>query len=102
ANVTWRIGPLIYVFTGPEMHRWHHALDPGRRECNYGNNFSIFDWMFGTASLPRERPARFGIEDPAYPQDDLVGQFLYAFRRAPAAGVTGRSGAAPRGARSPS
>ncbi|HEV8438167.1 MAG TPA: sterol desaturase family protein [Methylomirabilota bacterium] len=81
ANVRWRIGPLIYLFVGPEMHRWHHSTDRARRECNYGNNFSIFDWLFGTAYLSREEPTRFGVDDPAYPEATLVGQFLYAFRR---------------------
>lgn len=84
ANVRWRIGPLIYVFVGPEMHRWHHAMDQTRRECNFGNNFSIFDWIFGTAYLPREEPARFGVDDPAYPVGNLVAQFFYAFRPASA------------------
>lgn len=80
SNVKWRIGPLIYVFVGPEMHRWHHAMDRDRRECNYGNNFSIFDWLFGTAYLTREEPARFGVDSPAYPEGNLVKQFFYAFR----------------------
>jgi sterol desaturase/sphingolipid hydroxylase (fatty acid hydroxylase superfamily) len=80
SNVRCRIGLLIYVFVGPEMHRWHHAVDRERRECNYGNNFSIFDWIFGTAYLSREEPARFGVDDPAYPEGDLFKQFLYAFR----------------------
>lgn len=80
SNVRWRLGPLIYVFVGPEMHHWHHALDKKRRECNYGNNFSIFDWLFGTAYLGREEPQRFGVDDTAYPLGNIVGQFFYAFR----------------------
>lgn len=82
ANVRWRLGPLIYVFVGPEMHRWHHALDRDRRECNYGNNLSIFDWMFGTAYVGRDEPTGFGVDDPAYPVGNLVRQFFYAFRPA--------------------
>jgi sterol desaturase/sphingolipid hydroxylase (fatty acid hydroxylase superfamily) len=81
ANVTWRLGPLIYVFMGPEMHRWHHSLDHERRDSNFGNNFSFLDWIFGTAYLSRELPTEFGVDDPAYPVGDLVRQFTYAFRR---------------------
>jgi sterol desaturase/sphingolipid hydroxylase (fatty acid hydroxylase superfamily) len=80
ANVDWRIGPLIYVFMGPEMHRWHHSTDRARRDSNFGNNFSIFDWLFGTAFLTRERPASFGVDDPHYPVESLFRQFFYAFR----------------------
>jgi sterol desaturase/sphingolipid hydroxylase (fatty acid hydroxylase superfamily) len=82
ANVKWRLGPLIYVFVGPEMHRWHHALDLDRRDCNFGNNLSIFDWMFGTAYVGRDEPTGFGVDDPAYPVENLVRQFFYAFRPA--------------------
>ncbi len=80
ANLRWRIGPLIYVFVGPEMHRWHHSDDPSRNHCNFGNNLSIFDWLFGTAYLTDEEPASFGVDDPDYPLGDIVAQFAYAFR----------------------
>jgi sterol desaturase/sphingolipid hydroxylase (fatty acid hydroxylase superfamily) len=80
SNLNWRIGPLIYVFVGPEMHRWHHSRDPARRETNYGNNLSVFDWIFGTAYLTRENPTSFGVDDPDYPEGNIVRQFFYAFR----------------------
>ena len=81
SNVKWRLGPLKYIFVGPEMHRWHHVKDPKRRECNFSNNFSIFDWIFGTAYIsPNEEPSNFGVEDQNYPLDNIWKQFLYAFR----------------------
>jgi sterol desaturase/sphingolipid hydroxylase (fatty acid hydroxylase superfamily) len=83
ANVTWRIGPLIYIFMGPEMHRWHHSLDVEHRDSNFGNNFSFMDWIFGTAYLSPEMPTTFGVDDPAYPVENLRKQFTYAFRRKP-------------------
>ena len=81
ANVRWRLGPLIYLFMGPEMHRWHHSTDLAHRDSNYGNNFSVFDWIFGTAYLSRDLPTAFGVDDKNYPIDHLGRQFLYAFRR---------------------
>lgn len=83
SNLNWRIGPLIYVFIGPEMHRWHHVVDPARRECNYGNILSIFDWMFGTAYITRENPTEFGLTDKNYPEGNFLKQFAYAFRSSP-------------------
>jgi sterol desaturase/sphingolipid hydroxylase (fatty acid hydroxylase superfamily) len=80
SNLNWRIGPLIYIFSGPEMHHWHHVRHAGIRECKYGGNFSIFDWIFGTAFLSREKPGEYGVEDAEYPQGDIMQQFFYAFR----------------------
>jgi len=82
SNLKWRLGPFIYLVNGPEMHRWHHARNPGVRECNYGNHLSIFDWIFGTAYLSKERPTDFGVDDPKYPEGNIVKQFFHAFRPA--------------------
>ena len=81
ANIRWRIGPLIYVFVGPEMHRWHHARTLDAQRSNFGNNLSIFDWIFGTARLRKEDPQTFGIDDESFPEGNILRQFLYTFRR---------------------
>ena len=80
SNTKFRLGPLIYVFVGPEMHRWHHVKDPNIRECNYGNNLSIFDWIFGTAYLSQEKPGEYGVDVPNYPVGNIIKQFSFAFR----------------------
>ncbi len=80
ANVRFRLGPLIYVFVGPEMHRWHHARDANAQRSNFGNNLSIFDWLFGTARIPVEAPIEFGTDAVDYPEGNIVKQFFYAFR----------------------
>jgi sterol desaturase/sphingolipid hydroxylase (fatty acid hydroxylase superfamily) len=81
ANVRWRLGPLAYVLVTPDLHRRHHARDAVTGDCNFGNNFSIFDWLFGTARLVREDPPAFGIEAHGYPQESLLRQLTFAFRR---------------------
>lgn len=80
ANIRLRIGPLSYIFVGPEMHQWHHARARSGRQCNFDNNLSIFDWLFGTAHLAADPPAEFGLDDDAYPEGNILRQFLYAFR----------------------
>ncbi len=80
ANLNLRIGPLIYVVVGPEMHRWHHTTDPEAQNRNFGNNLSIFDWLFGTAYLREDNPQSFGTGDDTYPEGNIVKQFFYAFR----------------------
>jgi len=83
SNVRWHIGPLIYIFVGPEMHRWHHVKDPEIRECNYGNNFSVFDWLFGTAYVSYDLPGEYGVDEKGFPQHNILKQFTYAFRPSP-------------------
>lgn len=83
SNTRLRLGPLIYLFVGPEMHRWHHARDPRVASCNFGNNLSVFDWIFGTAYLSPGEPAAFGVEGEGYPYESIWKQCLYAFRRGP-------------------
>ena len=81
SNSTIRMGPLIYFFVGPEMHAWHHSADPDRQRHNFGNNLSVFDWIFGTAELREGRPDHFGTADPHYPQNHWLRQVFYSFRR---------------------
>jgi sterol desaturase/sphingolipid hydroxylase (fatty acid hydroxylase superfamily) len=80
ANLAWKLGPLKYLLVGPEMHRWHHVKDATVRECNFSNNFAIFDWIFGTAYVSTGEPSDFGVDDPAYPVGNIAKQFVYAFR----------------------
>jgi sterol desaturase/sphingolipid hydroxylase (fatty acid hydroxylase superfamily) len=82
ANLRVRCGPLNYVLMTPELHRWHHATEPAAQRTNFGNNLSVFDWLFGSARLVRERPRAFGLDAP-YPDEGFVAQFLWAFRRHP-------------------
>ncbi|MEW6271768.1 MAG: sterol desaturase family protein [Thermodesulfobacteriota bacterium] len=64
ANVDVTLGPLSYVFSIGELHRWHHSPRAAEANHNYGNNFMLWDVVFGTRYLPAERrpPAEIGIE----------------------------------------
>jgi sterol desaturase/sphingolipid hydroxylase (fatty acid hydroxylase superfamily) len=83
ANVRFRLGPLIYVLNGPEMHRWHHVDDPQVYHRNLATKFALWDWLFGTAYLPgSQRPKNYGLRKevmPSYPQT-YWGQVAAAFR----------------------
>ena len=58
------------------MHRWHHALEI-RDGVNFATKFAFWDWLFGTARLPKEKPSGFGILEP-FPRGYLAQQ-LHAF-----------------------
>jgi sterol desaturase/sphingolipid hydroxylase (fatty acid hydroxylase superfamily) len=80
SNWDVRLGPLSYLFVGPEMHRWHHADEPAAYDKNFGTKFAIWDRMLGTIYLPGRKASRYGIGDPAFPHDSYWRQFFYAFR----------------------
>ncbi len=81
-NITW--GPLKYVLNSPNMHIWHHArnLPKERIGVNYGISLSIWDYIFGTAYLPRTgRDEALGFEGIERFPKKFTGQALYPFRR---------------------
>lgn len=56
ANFYLPLGPLHYLFNNPQMHIWHHAkeLPEGRYGVNYGISLSLWDYLFGTAWIPKD------------------------------------------------
>ena len=52
ANIRLSFGPLEYLLVSPRFHRRHHAISAaGRRSCNYGAVFSLWDTIFRTADF---------------------------------------------------
>lgn len=87
-NVRFGFGRVLQrVFVDPKFHRLHHMIvDPERprlHDCNYGQVFSIWDVVFGTA-LYGEPPRPTGVGDPMVDIDNergLVAMQWGAFRR---------------------
>jgi sterol desaturase/sphingolipid hydroxylase (fatty acid hydroxylase superfamily) len=87
-NVRFGFGRVFEkVFVDPKFHRLHHMLvDPDRprlHDCNYGQVFSIWDVVFGTA-LYGEAPRVTGVGDPMVDIDNergLIAMQWGAFRR---------------------
>lgn len=82
ANVRWNFGLLQYLLVSPVFHQWHHARVDNKADGhigNFGAVLSIWDWLFGTWSLPApKRPARFGVQDG--PAATLLGLALHPVR----------------------
>lgn len=82
SNVRVALGPLNYVFSMAELHRWHHAKNLAEANTNYGSNLILWDLVFGTFFWPRDRkpPEAIGIPDlEAFPQT-YWGQLASPFR----------------------
>lgn len=82
ANIRLGLGPLKYLFNTPQMHIWHHTHpDSGPVDRNFGITLSVWDWIFGTAFLPRQpaQPERLGFAGiERYPKS-LIGQWIAPF-----------------------
>ena len=69
-NVRIRLGPLNWLFSMAELHRWHHSKRLEEANTNYGANIIWWDIVFGTRFLPgdREPPTEIGIDTlPNFP-----------------------------------
>jgi sterol desaturase/sphingolipid hydroxylase (fatty acid hydroxylase superfamily) len=70
ANMQIRCGPLNWIFSMAELHRWHHSPLTEESNANYGQNLIVWDIVFRTRFLPRDRqpPKAVGIADlPGFP-----------------------------------
>lgn len=68
SNVQLRHGPLNYLVSSAELHRWHHSRLSGESNHNYGNNLIVWDLLFGTRYLPDGRDvAELGLMNRRYP-----------------------------------
>ncbi len=92
-NVDVRLGPLNYLFSMAELHRWHHSRELEEANRNYGSNCILWDLIFGTFYWPKDRtpPSNVGLTDlPEFPQrvvPQLLSPFLWP---------TGRTASSPR------
>jgi sterol desaturase/sphingolipid hydroxylase (fatty acid hydroxylase superfamily) len=84
ANVDWDFGPLRGVVASPVFHRWHHSREPEAVDMNFAGLFPVWDMLFGTYYMPRDRvPVNFGIHEPmpAGYLRQLTHPFAVAFGR---------------------
>lgn len=87
-NTRQDLGPLNYLFSSAELHRWHHNQDPAVANHNYGSNLILWDWVFGTYFWPERglgdaRGAEIrhiGIDETDYPVDPFR-QLVQPFTR---------------------
>jgi sterol desaturase/sphingolipid hydroxylase (fatty acid hydroxylase superfamily) len=82
ANLVTRLGPLNWIFSMAELHRWHHSPIIEESNTNFGQNLIVWDIVFGTRYLPadREAPREIGLAGlPGFPMD-YWGQLASPFR----------------------
>ena len=73
SNCDVRFGPLNYVFSGPELHRWHHSERIAESDHNFGNVLIVWDLLFGTWYLPKgTQVGTLGLINREYPMGYLA------------------------------
>lgn len=75
ANVDVRLGPLNWIFSAAEVHRWHHSRRVAEADANYGAVLLVWDLVFATRRVPTDRPPAVdvGLADmPAFPTGYLA------------------------------
>ena len=79
SNCRVRLGPLNYIVSGPELHRWHHSELAKESDNNFGNNLIVWDLLFGTRFLPEDREVGpLGLVNRHYPRG-FLGQMKTPF-----------------------
>jgi sterol desaturase/sphingolipid hydroxylase (fatty acid hydroxylase superfamily) len=65
SHVWVSFGPVMSrIFISPAMHQIHHSREQRHYDSNYGEVFAIWDWLFGTIYIPKEKEAiEFGLSD---------------------------------------
>ena len=65
ANVRLWLKPLSKIIMTPEFHHWHHANEEEAIWCNYSTFLPLWDLIFGTYYMPKDkRPSVYGIDEP--------------------------------------
>lgn len=93
ANVDVRLGPLNWIFSMAELHRWHHSRKIDEANTNYGLTLICWDVVFGTRFLPDlHGPQVIGIEAmPLFPKgywSQITVPFRWRYWLREAAGST--------------
>ena len=65
ANISvpkWLDKPLSFIFVTPDFHKIHHHYTLPHTDSNYGNIFSIWDYIFSTTSKLEIIKLKYGID----------------------------------------
>ncbi len=83
ANLNLPLGPLRYVINNPQMHIWHHdRTTPMRGSVNYGAALVIWDYLLGTAYVPRDKSVgELGFEGMEEFPNGFVREMIYPFQQ---------------------
>lgn len=80
ANIDVKMGWLNWVLNTPELHRWHHVNEPESAGRNFGTQLIIWDLIFGTYYLPKDKLPSRNLGDDTPAPSSYAAQWLAPFR----------------------
>ena len=82
ANLDLGHGWWRYILNSPRMHIWHHDYEgDARTTVNFGIIFSCWDWIFGTAKMPKDPPAQIGFAGVETFPDNFFSQEIWPHQK---------------------
>ncbi len=79
ANVRWRWRWLHRIVITPEFHHWHHANERDAHNSNYSVFLPLWDIIFGTYFMPKDRrPQVYGVDE--FVPEGLLPQLAHPLR----------------------
>ena len=80
-NIDFKAGIFNYVFNTAQHHRWHHSKVIIESNKNFGKALIIWDILFGTFYLPKDRDVQeVGIIGRPV-SDKFLKQLTYPFEK---------------------
>lgn len=80
ANIRVILGPLNWILATCDLHRWHHSDVMGESNTNFSSNLILWDIVFGTRFLPKDRELeQVGLQDVDIPPT-LTAHWLTPWR----------------------
>ena len=69
---------LGYIIISPAHHQIHHSKASRHLDKNFGGSIALWDWLFGTLYLPREREKLvFGLADHSEVEYNTLWRLLW-------------------------
>lgn len=83
SDLGWSYGPLGRMIVSPRFHSVHHSVEREHYDRNFGQVFTFWDDVFGTAVRGARRPPEYGVPGISIPESflrQLFHPFLAAVR----------------------
>lgn len=82
SGADYNLGFISYIFSTNRLHRWHHSALPSEADKNFGASLIIWDQVFNTFYLPKDRiaPEQSGLlENHPYTPSGFIEIVFYPF-----------------------
>ena len=81
ADLELNLRGLNWVFSTPDLHRFHHSTVLAEGNTNYGSTLIVWDVVFGTRYLRAGAPAEFGLAGNQWHPERFFAVLLWPWRK---------------------